>query len=293
MTFLAKLFAFISVLYLIKTLIYPFFKPVSKKQKKRMRIYAKERQNVKFKEKIHNLKKDLAFKYVKNLIGSSERQRFQKIIDRLDLEIKPEEIRLNQFLYTIAAIILTIFMLTANKVLGLITAIFIILGWLYPVEELEKTIEKKDKNISLEFPSFYSMVYYQYSKSVNIYLADVIKDYIPNAGPDMAEELGVMLDNMDYGEEFALKQLKRRVPVHHIIKFCDIMETRLKGYDNISQMAYLKNELDEFRIRALEDELKKRQNSNSRIQLVLIIILMIYIALYYLFMVLASLKMFQ
>ena len=59
----------------------------------------------------------------------------------------------------------------------------------------------------------------------------------------MAEELGVMLDNMDYGEEFALKQLKRRVPVHHIIKFCDIMETRLKGYDNISQMAYLKNEL--------------------------------------------------
>ena len=33
MTFLAKLFAFISVLYLIKTLIYPFFKPVSKKQK--------------------------------------------------------------------------------------------------------------------------------------------------------------------------------------------------------------------------------------------------------------------
>ena len=40
----------------------------------------------------------------------------------------------------------------------------------------------------------------------------------------MAEELGVMLDNMDYGEEFALKQLKRRVPVHHIIKFLDIMK---------------------------------------------------------------------
>lgn len=58
-------------------------------------------------------------------------------------------------------------------------------------------------------------------------------------------------------ERICSKTTKRRVPVHHIIKFCDIMETRLKGYDNISQMAYLKNELDEFRIRALEDELKK------------------------------------
>ena len=293
MTFFAKLFALMSVLYLVKTLIYPFFKPVSTKHKKRMRMYMKERKSVRFKEKIDNIKKTLAFKYVKNLIGSSERLRLQKIIDRLDLGIKPEQIRLNQILYVLGAIILTIFMASANKILGFITAIFIILGWLYPVEELEKTIEKKDKNISLEFPSFYSMVYYQYSKSVNIYLADVIKDYIPNAGPDMAEELGVMLDNMDYGEEYALKQLKRRVPMHNIIKFCDIMETRLKGYDNISQMAYLKNELDEYRIRALEDELEKRQNTNSRIQLILIVVLMVYIALYYLFMVLTSLEMFQ
>jgi Flp pilus assembly protein TadB len=292
-TFLAKFFAFASILYLIKTLIYPFFKPVSKKQKKRMRMYVKERKNVKFKEKVKDFKKEFAHKYVKKLIGISERQRFQKIIDRLDLGIKPEEIRLEQLIYAFGAIILTILMASANKILGFITAIFIVLGWLYPVEELEKIIEKKDKNISLEFPSFYSMVYYQYSKSVNIYLADVIKDYILNAGPDMAEELGVMLDNMDYGEEFALKQLKRRVPVHQIIKFCDIMETRLKGYDNTSQMAYLKNELDEYRIRALEDELQKRQNSNSRIQFVLIVILMVYIALYYLFMLLTSLKMFQ
>ena len=132
------------------------------------------------------------------------------------------------------------------------------------VAELEKTIERKNKNISLDFPAFYSMVYYQYSKSVNIFLSDVIKDYIPNANPDMAEELGVMLDNMDYGEEYALKQLKKRVPMHYIIKFCDIMETRLKGYNNVSQMTYLKNEVDEFRIVALEDELERRRRSNDK-----------------------------
>ena len=47
--FLAKLFAFISVLYLIKHL-FIHFKPVSKKQK-RMHL-CKRTQNVKFKEKI-------------------------------------------------------------------------------------------------------------------------------------------------------------------------------------------------------------------------------------------------
>lgn len=137
------------------------------------------------------------------------------------------------------------------------------------------------------------MVYYQYSKSINIYLADVIRDYLPNANADMAEELGVMLDNIEYGEEFALKQLKRRVPIHYIIKFCDLMETRLKGYDNISQMVYLKNEIDSFRIRFLEEELERRERTNGRIQFVLIGILALYIGIYYLFTIMDSIQMFQ
>lgn len=71
------------------------------------------------------------------------------------------------------------------------------------------------------------------------------------------------------------------------------METRLKGYDNVSQMAYLKNELDEFRVRELENELEKREKSNVKIQLVLIIVLGIYIFVYYLFTIMESMTMFQ
>ncbi|WP_208414540.1 hypothetical protein [Paenibacillus castaneae] len=245
------------------------------------------------KQKFSNQKKHLARNYVKYVLGSSERLRFKKMIDRLDLTIMPEEIRTDQLIYTTAALLITAFLMKANILLGCTSAIFILLGWLYPVVELEKLIDKKNKNISLDFPAFYSMVYYQYAKSVNIHFADVIKDYIPNANTDIAEELGVMLDNIDYGEEYALKQLKKRVPLHFVIKFCDIMETRLKGYDNVSQMAYLKNELDGFRIRALEDELEVRERSNARIQLVLIVVLIIYIAIYYLFTILSSMKMFQ
>jgi Flp pilus assembly protein TadB len=289
----AKICALLSIIYLVKEFLYPLYRPVSRRQKKRTRQYMKEKETAAFKDRFYNLKKEFAFRYVRNLIGSGERSRFKKIIDRLDLPIKPEEIRADQILLTTGAILLTVVMMSANRLLGCITAIFIVLGWSYPTVQLEEIIDKKNKNISLDFPAFYSMVYYQYSKSVNIFLADVIKDYMPNANPDMAEELGVMLDNMDYGEEYALKQLKKRVPMHYIIKFCDIMETRLKGYDNVSQMAYLKNEIDEFRIRALEDELERRQRSNSRTQLILIVVLVVYIIIYYLFTVLQSLRLFQ
>lgn len=293
MTFIAKLSALLSIVYLVKVFLYPIYKPVYGKQKKRNRRYLQERKNSQFQEKILRLKREYALRYAGRLLGSAQRLRFQKIISRLDMTIQPEEIRMNQLLFVGGALLVTAVMMSANTLLGCVCAIFIFIGWMYPVRELEEKIEKKNKNIALGFPGFYSMVYYQYAKSVNIYLSDVIKDYIPNANADMAEELGVMLDNIEYGEEYALKQLKKRVPVHYIIKFCDLMETRLKGYDNISQMVYLKNEVDSFRIRALEQELERRERSNSRLQLVLIAVLVVYIAIYYLFTMLDSLKMFQ
>lgn len=293
MTILAKLSALAAILYLVKVFIYPFFKPVQGKQKKRNRRYLKERKNAQFNDKFKGFKRKFAAKYVSRLLGNAERIRYQKMIDRLDLPMKPEELRAEQIFYAAAGVVVTAIFMSANLLLGYVTAIFIILGWLYPISEMEQKIERKNKNIAFDFPAFYSMVYYQYTKSVNIYLADVIRDYLPNANHDMAEELGVMLDNIEYGEEYALKQLKKRVPIHYIIKFCDLMETRLKGYDNISQMVYLKNEVDSYRILALEEDLEKRQRTNSRIQLVLILVLVVYIAIYYLFTILDSIKMFQ
>lgn len=292
MSFLAKLCAIAAVLYLIKEFIYPFFKPVNSRQKKRNRKYIKERKNDQLNQKFKHFKRNFSEKYVSKLLSNVERVRFQKMIDRLDLPMKPEEIRTEQLFYAICGLLATMIMMTANQLLGYVTAIFIILGWMYPVSEMEKKIEKKNKNIAFDFPAFYSMVYYQYSKSVNIYLADVVRDYLPNANKDMQEELGVMLDNIEYGEEYALKQLKKRVPIHYIIKFCDLMETRLKGYDNISQMVYLKNEVDSYRVLALEEDLERRQRTNARIQLVLIGVLGIYIIIYFAFSVMDSINMF-
>lgn len=238
--------------------------------------------------------KDIILRKISNRLFLNEvkREQLNFIINRLDLKITPEEVRLKQILYSLAGLLSSLVMMKIMPLFGYVCLIFVVLGWLYPIDELERRVEQKDKNILKDFPAFYSMVYYQYSRSINIYLADVIKDFLPNANPDMADELGVLLDNIEYGEEYALKQLKKRVPLRHIIKFCDIIETRLKGYDNTSQMAYLKNELYDLRVVALEEELNHRKASNERTQFVLIVVLVIYIVVYYYFEFVGAIKLF-
>ncbi|RCX18256.1 hypothetical protein DFR58_10514 [Anaerobacterium chartisolvens] len=294
MVLVAKLVSFAAIIYLTYVFVYSFFKPISRKRKKRTRVFIKNARDRRKQERLLYYK-DVFIRGASGrlLLSEAKKEELERIIKRLDLKTTPEEIRLKQILYVAGAAAVSYLLLKLNPVLGFISMMFIVIGWIYPVDELEKKVELKNKNILLDFPSFYGMLYYQYSKSVNIYLADVIRDFLPNANADMAEELGNMLDNIEFGEEYALKQLKKRVPVRHIIKFCDIMETRLKGYDNISQMAYLKNELDELRVTALEDELRLRQAKNFRTQFVLIIILAAYIVIYYYFQSIEAIRLFS
>ncbi len=293
MVLLAKVISMGVVVYLIKVFLWPFIKPVSGRQKKKAGLYINDRKKELRNKRIDEIKKQIARKYGKYLMSSGERTKIAKLLYRLDMDILPEEIRIKQITYALVALAVAIILMSINEIIGYIALLFVFLMWLMPVDELEKKLDKKNKNIARDFPAFYSMVYYQYSKTVNIYLSDVIKDYLPNAGKDLAGELSAMLDNIEYGEAYALKQLKKKVPIHFVIKFCDVMETRLKGYDNTSQMAYLKNEIDQFRVNALEKELEKREAENARVQMTLIIILIAYVVMYFLFNTLSALKMFQ
>jgi len=282
--------AFVAVLVLIKQFLYPFYRPVGRMQRNRVRKYSKEKRAEEVARKRRERKlwvaKNFAFR-MPFMQGESE---LKKKLDRLNSDKRPEEIWLEQNLWLLGGAAVAFIVLTANNVLGLLSTLFIPLCFFLPTDELDRAIQRKNRNIALEFPLFYAMVFYQYSKSISVYMSDVINDYLPNANEDMAEELNVMLRNIDYSnEEYALKQLKRRVPVHHIIKFCDIMETRLRGYDNVSQMQYLKNEIDRYRVTELEAELDKRVRTNNMIQIALIVILGVYILIYYLFTVIGSL----
>lgn len=294
MVILSKLCALLAIIYLVFTLIYPIFRPMTRKRKEHSRDFIKRKRDQKKAEKFLYFK-DIVLRRFSNklLLSDIKRNEYNFLIKRLDLRITPEEIRLKQVLYVLGSIGISMIAMNINTLIGYGCLIFVVLGWIYPVDELEKMIEKKNNNILADFPSFYNMLYYQYSRSINIYLADVVKDYLPNANEDMAAELEVFLDNIEYGEEYALKQLKKRVPLRHIIKFCDIMETRLRGYDNISQMTYLKNELYDLRVTSLEDELNRREQKNSRMQLILVLILALYIVIYYYFIFIDAIKMFS
>lgn len=293
MVIFAKLLSLIAIIYLVSFFVYPIFKPMSGKRKKRSREFLAVVKKQNKREKYLYFKDIVLRKLSKKLfVNDLKREQLSFILNRLDLKITPEEVRLNQILYALVALLVSTVMMKLMPILGYICLIFVVLGWLYPIDELEKKVERKNKNILKDLPAFYSMVYYQYSRSINIYLADVIKDFLPNANQDMADELGVLLDNIEYGEEYALKQFKKRVPLRYIMKFCDIMETRLKGYDNTSQMAYLKNELYDLRVVALEEELNNRKASNERTQFILIVILVIYILVYYYFQFIGAIKLF-
>ena len=289
-----KIVAFAAVVFLIKQFLYPFYRPVGREQKNRARKYNKEKHAEEVARKRRERKLRLAKSFAIRLPFMQTEAELKKKLDRLSSDKRPEEIWLEQDLLLFGGILIALLMLSANNVLGLISTLFIPIGFFLPTDELDKSIQRKNKNIALDFPLFYAMVYYQYSKSINVYLSDVISDYLPNANDDMAEELSVMLRNIDYSdEEYALKQLKRRVPIHYIIKFCDIMETRLRGYDNVSQMQYLKNEIDRYRLNELESELNKRVRTNNMIQVALVVILGIYILIYYLFTIMGSLDLFM
>lgn len=282
------------IFYLIYSILKVFFKPLRGKRINYTRSFIASNKKQKFKKKLLRLKKNIAIKYSKYLLISDlKKAELASNLRRLNTKKIPEEVRLEQIGYAGLAAIVSFLFLQFSTLLGYTCMIFIVLGWMYPVDEIQKVITRKNNNILKDIPVFYNMIYYQYSKSVHIFLADIIKDFLPNANKDMAEELEIILDDIEYGEQYALKQFKSRVPLRYVIRICDLIETRLKGYDNLAQMAYLKNELDELRVVRLESELEKRRHKSSNIQIILIIILGIYIITYYYFQMFSALELFS
>ncbi|WP_058487005.1 hypothetical protein [Defluviitalea phaphyphila] len=291
---IAKFICIICVFHVSYNVSKYVFKPLDNKRISYTRSFIKLNKKEKFKNTLVRIKKIIALKYGKYfLISDIKRMELLNILKRIDRTKTPEEVRLEQILYSGLAILISFCILKISTILGYASMIFIVLGWLYPIDEIQRIVERKNNNILKDIPVFYNMIFYQYSKSVHIFLADIIKDFLPNANKDMAEELETILDDIEYGEEYALKQFKSRVPLKYVIRICDVIETRLKGYDNLAQMAYLKNELDELRVTRLEIELEKRKRKSESLQIILIIILGIYIIIYYYFQMFSALELFS
>lgn len=294
MVVIMKLAALAAIIYLTFTMVFSIIRPVSRKRKKITRDFLIKEKKQAQNERLYYFKDVILRRFTSSmLLGELKKDEYRNMIKRLDLKITPEELRAKQIVLAILVFLAALIVMKISTLLGIFSLLGPVLAWMYPVDELERKIERKNKNIMFDFPAFYSMLYYQYARSVNIFLGDVVKDFLPNANEDMAEELGIFLDNIEYGEEYALKQLKKRVPLRHVIKFSDIMQTRLNGYDNTSQMAYLKNELHDLRIQTLESELKQRERKNVQVQFILIIVLAVYVIIYFYYQFVDAFKMFS
>ncbi|NMB34517.1 MAG: hypothetical protein GX992_09895 [Clostridium sp.] len=294
MTGIVKLVSLASMMYLSILTVFSIVRPVSSRRKKIARDFLIKQKNQARTEKLYYFKDVILRKVASSmLLSHTKKDEYKAMIKRLELKITPEELRAQQIVLSILAFLASLVIIKIQSMIGIFSMIGVVLAWMYPVDEIQKKIEEKDKNIMHDFPAFYSLLYYQYSRSVNIFLGDVVKDFLPNANSDMEEELEIFIDNIEYGEEYALKQLKKRVPLRYVIKFCDIMQTRLNGYDNTSQMAYLKNELHDLRIQILEKELKMRRNQNVRIQFALIFVLAVYVLIYFYHQFMDAFRMFS
>lgn len=275
----------IAVLFLVRKLMYiirPPYAGVEKKIKYSWLDLAKTRIQLKLKNvkgKLYNTLKQLVF------LNKAQERKYMRYVDRLNLRwenepLDPRMIRVDQYVFFAVCVLIALLCFTFSKLLGVFFLIASPFGYRIPLIEMDEKIEKIDAIISREFNSFYSIVYYQFRRQ-NKMLSSVVREYLPNASPEMAYELKIFLHNLSKGEEYALVELRKRLPLKYVIRFCDIMKVRVVGIENISQMMYLKEEMHEDERHKIKRSLEKRKKQALALQSVVYLLLVQFIIVYW------------
>lgn len=169
-------------------------------------------------------------------------------INRLGLNISVEEIRKMQLFYLVTFVVAGIIAyLIINKLLGIILIFAAFIFYKYPIKKINDEIDKRNEAVRRELPDLYNVLYYSFKRDINAKLTDKVRSYMKSCSELFYQEMMLFLDDARSGEKEALRQFKKRVPIDIVLRFCDIMENRLEGYDNIAVMTNFKVELDSQR----------------------------------------------
>lgn len=169
-------------------------------------------------------------------------------LTRLDSDKTAKDIRKIQMLYFSTVLVLAVIAKFAfGNVFAVIIAMLSIYAWKYPIIRIDKDISDRNDAIEKELPEMYSIMYYVYRRNASSNLTSKVQSYIRDSSDLFYKEMMLFVEDSRNGEIYALQQFKKRVPLPIVARFCDIMESRLVGIDNISVMENFKLEMDEKR----------------------------------------------
>lgn len=165
-------------------------------------------------------------------------------IDRLGIDITPREIRQLQLLYSgVVGVVAFIAFLLGQAAIAGVLAVIAVFVWRLPVARIDREIKNRDAAVEEELPRMYSVLYYTYKRNPSADLIQKVQSYIKNTSDLFYKEMMLFIEDSRNGDIYALRQFKKRVPISVVMRFCDIMENRLIGYDNLSIMYDFKVEM--------------------------------------------------
>lgn len=257
MLFIYALLMGFSIAFLVLHVLRRILKPVSKNKKKF--VLESEKAGRTLNEYNWKETRDNLLKRIKTVNLSDEfRDDLNKDLNRLGIEHTAEDIRKMQILYTGAFLLLVIFLFMISALLGVIGFACVILVWNLPVNMIKTQIKERNDEFLIRLDELYTVIYNQYKRKNDEHLGKIISAYIPTASNIMRKELMLVMRDIESGEDYALKQLRSRIPHPLILRFCDMIGNNLEGVDNVDVMENFYLELKQAR------DLRRRKRNEIR-----------------------------
>lgn len=191
-------------------------------------------------------------------VSAEFREEVNRDLDRLGIDQRAEDIRKMQLLYTGIYLVCALLMCFVSLLLGLLMLGFISFVWNFPISSVKKSIKERNDEFLLRMDELYTVIFNQYKRQNDERLDTIILAYFPTASTLMKKDLTLIIRDMDMGEEYALKQLKIRIPHPMVLRFCDLIMTNLEGVDNVDVMENFYMELKMVRDR------RRRKRNEAR-----------------------------
>lgn len=207
--------------------------------------------------------RDSLLNKIKRVNMSDEfQEEIQGYLNRLGWKHTAQDIRKMQVLYTVLYLIFSVIMLTVSLMVGIIMIMLVPMVWNIPVNYVKKEIKERNDEFLFKLDELYNVIYNQYKRKNDEHLGNIISAYIHTTTPLMKKELVIMLRDIESGEDYALRQLKLRIPHPTVMRFCDIIYNNLEGVNNREVMENFYMEL-----KAVRDRRRRKRNEEKAQQL--------------------------